>query len=90
MIKKDEVLEMHDRLQQEGFDIESKANISNNVNNGLRKDSHRRVKLITTLLPALLRGAYTQLSATEGTARYVSFVNGKYEYWLFTSNKKSQ
>ena len=81
---------MHDRFQQEGFNIESKANITNNVINALGKDSHRRVKLITTLVPSFLRGAFKQFAGTEGTTRYDSFVNGKYEYWVFTLNKKSQ
>ncbi len=90
MIKKEEVREMHNRIQQEGFKIESRDNITNNVINALGKDSHRRVKLITTLVPGSLRGAFKQFAGTEGTARYDSFVNGKYEYWVFALNKKSQ
>ena len=90
MIKKEEVREMHNRIQQEGFQIESKANITNNVINALGKDSHRRVKLITTLVPGFLRSAFKQFAGTEGTVRYDSFINGKYEYWVFKLNKKSQ
>jgi len=84
MIKKEEVPEMHDRLQQEGFIIESKSNITGNVINALDKDSHRRVNLITTLVPSYLRGAFNQFAGTKGTVRHDSFINGKYEYWAYT------
>jgi ubiquinone/menaquinone biosynthesis C-methylase UbiE len=90
IIKNEEVLEMQDKLQKEGFSIISKTNITGNVINALSRDSHRRLKLISTLVPGLLRGAFKQFAGTEGTARYDSFVNGKYEYWVFTLNKKSQ
>lgn len=87
MIKKEEVMEMHDRLHQEGFIIESKANVTGNVINSLGKDSQRRVKLIATLVPSYLRGAFNQFAGIKGTARYDSFVNGKYEYWVYTLKK---
>jgi ubiquinone/menaquinone biosynthesis C-methylase UbiE len=87
MIKKEKVLEMHVRLQQEGFIIESKANITGNVINALVKDSHRRVKLIAKLVPPYLSGAFNQFAGTKGTSRYNSFVNGKYEYWVYKLKK---
>jgi ubiquinone/menaquinone biosynthesis C-methylase UbiE len=87
MIKKEDVILMHDRLQQEGFHIESTTNITENVINALGNDTHRRVNLITTLVPAFFRGAFFQFAGTTGTARYDSFVNGKYEYWVFSLNK---
>jgi ubiquinone/menaquinone biosynthesis C-methylase UbiE len=90
VIKKEEVSQMHDRLQQEGFKIETKANITGNVINALGKDSRRRINLITTLVPSFLRSAFIQFAGTTGTARYDSFVNGKYEYWVYTLVKKKR
>ena len=87
MIKKEEVPEMHDKLQQEGFHIKSKANITGNVIHALDRDSHRRVKLITALAPSFLRRAFMQFAGTTGTSRYDSFVNGKYEYWVYALKK---
>jgi hypothetical protein len=60
------------------------------VINALGRDSDRRVKLIKTLVPGFLRGAFKQFAGTEGTVSYDSFINGKYEYWVFTLKKKSQ
>ena len=88
MIKREEVIKMHDRLQQGGFKIELKANITGNVINALGKDTHRRADLIMTLVPPFLRGTFTQFAGTTGTARYDSFLNGKYEYWVFTLKKE--
>jgi ubiquinone/menaquinone biosynthesis C-methylase UbiE len=87
MVKKEEVSDLKDRLQQEGFSIETKANITGNVINALGKDSHRRINLIKTLVPSFLRSAFLQFAGTTGTSRYDSFVNGKYEYWVFTLKK---
>lgn len=49
------------------------------VTNARGSDSHRWVKMITILFPG-----------TEGAERYDSFINGKFEFWVFTLNKKSQ
>lgn len=87
MIKKEEVINMHERLQLEGFKIEKKTNITGNVINALGMDSHRRIHLITKLVPSFLRSAFIQFAGTKGTARYDSFVNGKYEYWVYTLEK---
>ena len=87
MMKKDEVIKMDERLQQEGFHIETRANITENVINALGKDSRRRENLITTLVPSYLRSAFNQFAGTKGTGRYDSFVNGKYEYWIYTLTK---
>jgi ubiquinone/menaquinone biosynthesis C-methylase UbiE len=89
MMKKEEFIQIQDRLQQEGFKIETKADITGNVINSLGKDSHRRINLITTLVPSFLRGAFIQFAGTTGTSRYDSFVSGKYEYWVFTLKKKN-
>jgi len=88
MIKKEEDAEMNDRIQLAGFTIESKSDITGNVINALGKDSHRRVDLIKTLAPSFLRSAFIQFAGTTGTARYESFVNGKYEYWVYRLNKE--
>ena len=87
MIKKEEVIHMNDRFQREGFKIETKTNITGNVINALGMDSHRRINLITTLVPSFLRSAFIQFAGTTGTARYDSFINGKYEYWVYTLKK---
>ena len=65
----------------------SNANITGNVINALNKDSHRRINLITTLVPSFLRSAFIQFAGTTGTERYDSFVSGKYEYWAYTLKK---
>jgi ubiquinone/menaquinone biosynthesis C-methylase UbiE len=83
MIKKEEVLKMNKQLAQAGFKMEVRSNITENVIHALRKDTHRRVDLITRLVPSFLRGAFFQFAGTTGTARYDSFVNGKYEYWAY-------
>jgi ubiquinone/menaquinone biosynthesis C-methylase UbiE len=87
MVKKEEVNDLDDRLQQEGFRIETKANITGNVINALSKDSHRRINLITTLVPSFLRSAFIQFAGATGTSRYDSFVSGKYEYWVYSITK---
>jgi ubiquinone/menaquinone biosynthesis C-methylase UbiE len=89
LMKKEEVTKMEDRLHQEDFNIETKANITGNVIDALGKDSHRRINLITTLVPSFLRSAFIQFAGTTGTSRYDSFVSGKYEYWVFTLKKKN-
>lgn len=87
MIKKDAVADMSEKLQQEGFEMIKSENITGNVINALRKDTHRRSYLITTQVPPFLRGAFMQFAGTTGTARYDSFVNGKYEYWVYSLRK---
>ena len=84
MIKKEEVPQMNDKLEQEGFAIESKVDITSNVINALGHDSQRRTNLISTLVPPFLQASFNQFAGTKGTARYNSFVNGKYDYWIFT------
>ncbi len=87
MMKKEEVKIMDEKLQQEGFHIETRANITENVINALGKDSHRRENLIATLVPSFLRSAFNQFAGTKGTRRYSSFVDGRYEYWIYTLTK---
>ncbi|KON26698.1 hypothetical protein AC481_06690 [miscellaneous Crenarchaeota group archaeon SMTZ-80] len=83
MIKKDEVEDMHYNLRKGGFGIIENNNITRNVINALGKDTARREELIKLKIPGILRSSFIQFAATSGTERYLSFTNGKFEYWTF-------
>ncbi|MBN2521009.1 MAG: class I SAM-dependent methyltransferase [Bacteroidales bacterium] len=83
MIEKEEVEDMHIKLMENGFNIVESTNITKNVVNALDKDSARREALIKRKIPGFLKSSFSQFAGTKGTERYLSFTNGKFEYWSF-------
>ena len=83
MIQKDEVSDMHDTLKENGFEIIKNKNITKNIVCALDKDSTRRETLIKEKLPRFLKKSFSQFAGTKGTERYLSFTNGKFEYWSY-------
>ena len=54
---------------------------------GLEKDTIRRKELIHKKVPGMLRKSFESFAGTEGTKRFESFTNGKFEYWSFVLAK---
>lgn len=87
MVEKEEVEDLREKLQFAGFKIHSETDITKNVAAGLIKDSERREKLIYDNIPRFLHKNFKRFAATEGTDRFNSFSNGKYEYRSFVLKK---
>jgi len=87
MIQKEEVDIMHAKLEESGFKIIEKKNITDNVVSALEKDSARREALIEEYVPGFLRSSFSQFAGTLGTERYLSFAQGKFEYWSYVLNR---
>jgi ubiquinone/menaquinone biosynthesis C-methylase UbiE len=83
MIEKGTVAKIRQQLLSSGFSIRSENEITRNVAKGLELDSGRREWQIETKIPAFLRKAFRNFAGTEGTDRFKSFNNGKFEYWSF-------
>lgn len=87
MIEKEEVKEIREKLQSSGFSIISENEITKNVAKGLELDSKRRENLIEERIPGILKKSFARFAGTEGTDRFNSFSNGKFEYWSFVLAK---
>ena len=87
MIEKEEVADIRKRLQSSGFTIVSEKEITKNVAKGLALDSKRRELLIDEKIPGILKKSFERFAGTEGTDRFNSFQNGKFEYWSFILTK---
>ena len=87
MIEKEEVEDIRNRLKSCGFKIITESEITKNVAHGLKLDTERRRKLIHKKVPGMLRKPFESFAGTEGTKRFESFNNGKFEYWSFVLSK---
>jgi len=83
MIEKEKLDEIRTDLKKSGFIIEKETDITNNVAKGLECDTSRREKLIKRKIPGALQGLFANFAGTEGTERFNSFRNGKFQYWSF-------
>ena len=79
--------EIRKKLQKGGFRIKSETDITKNVARGLELDSRRREGMIHRKIPGWLKNLFAKFAATEGTDRYDSFRNGKFQYWSFVLSK---
>ncbi|MFC2116841.1 class I SAM-dependent methyltransferase [Bacteroidota bacterium] len=87
MVDKGEVDDIRKKLQNCGFNISSEREITKNVAKGLEMDTKRRETLIQNKIPGMLQKSFSRFAGTEGTERFESFRNGKYEYWSFVLRK---
>lgn len=87
MIEKEEVKDIREKLHNCGFKIVTETEITKNVAQGLVKDTIRRKELIHKKVPGMLRKSFESFAGTEGTKRFESFTNGKFEYWSFVLAK---
>lgn len=87
MIEKDGIGSIRDSLEKCGFSIRDESNITQNVAKGLALDTKRREKLIKKKIPGFLQKSFGEFAGTEGTKRFNSFNNGKFEYWSFVLTK---
>ncbi|MCF8380022.1 MAG: class I SAM-dependent methyltransferase [Bacteroidales bacterium] len=87
MIEKQEVIHIREKLRKNGFIILSEKEITKNVAKGLQLDSKRRENLIEERIPGILKKSFARFAGTEGTERFNSFHNGKFEYWSFVLAK---
>jgi ubiquinone/menaquinone biosynthesis C-methylase UbiE len=87
MIEKDEVEDIRKKLQNCGFKIVTESEITKNVTKGLEMDTMRRKELIHKKVPGMLHKSFENFAGTEGTKRFKSFTNGKFEYWSFVLSK---
>lgn len=83
MIKKGDVDEVEKELEEAGFEVEQKTNITKNVVEALDVDNERRQSLVTSLIPKFLRGGFLEFAGAKGTKRYKSFASGEMNYWVF-------
>ncbi len=83
MIRKGDVDSINQKLEQNGFEIIQKTDISKNVVEALNFDTDRRKNLIDSLIPGFLNKHFQQFAGTKETERYRSFANGKMEYWSY-------
>lgn len=88
MIEKEEVSDMHKKIQECEFEIIENKNITKTIACALDKDSARREALIENKVPGILQKSFSQFAGTKGTERYSSFKNGKFEYWSFILKRK--
>jgi ubiquinone/menaquinone biosynthesis C-methylase UbiE len=79
--------EIRTKLQNCGFKIKNETDITKNVARGLEMDSRRREGMIQRKIPGSLRKIFAKFAATEGTDRFDSFRNGKFQYWSFVLSK---
>jgi ubiquinone/menaquinone biosynthesis C-methylase UbiE len=87
MIEKEEVEDIRKKLQKNGFKIITETEITKNVAKGLQMDTERRKEMIHNKVPGMLRKSFESFAGTEGTKRFNSFTNGKFEYWSFVLSK---
>ena len=87
MIEKDEVEDIRKDLISCGFKIKSETDITKNVSQGLIMDTERRKTLIQKKVPGMLQSSFLTFAGTEGTTRFNSFTNGKFQYWSFVLTK---
>lgn len=87
MIEKDNVATIREKLQRCGFKIENEKVITKNVAKGLQLDSNRREMIIKKRIPSVLKRYFRKFAGTEGTKRYDSFNNGKFEYISYVIRK---
>jgi len=83
MIETDKLDEIRTDLQKSGFSIQKETEITNNVAKGLELDTKRREQLIKGKVPSALQSLFSNFAGTEGTERFNSFRNGKFQYWSF-------
>ncbi len=79
--------EIREKLHHCGFRIKSETEITTNVARGLELDSKRRKGMIERKIPRWLKSLFSKFAATEGTDRFNSFRNGKFQYWSFIVTK---
>lgn len=87
MIEKNEVEDIRKDLISCGFKIKSETDITKNVSQGLIMDTERRKTLIQKKVPGMLQSSFLTFAGTEGTTRFNSFTNGKFQYWSFVLTK---
>lgn len=87
IIEKGKVENIRNKLQSCGFNIKSEKEITRNVARGLELDSKRRKLLIQKKIPGVLRKSFEKFAGTEGTDRFNSINNGRFEYWSFVLTK---
>lgn len=87
MIEKNEVDNIKEKLKASGFKIHQENNITENVAKGLELDTQRRERLIHRKVPKFLKKYFLNFAGAEGTMRFNSFRNGKFEYWNFVLKK---
>jgi SAM-dependent methyltransferase len=75
--------EIREKLHHCGFRIKSETEITKNVARGLELDSKRREGMIQRKIPQGLESLFIKFAATEGTERFDSIKNGKFQYWSF-------
>ena len=79
--------EIREKLQNCGFVIKDETEITQNVAKGLEMDSNRREEMVQTKVPGWLKSIFAKFAATDGTDRFDSFRNGKFQYWSFVLSK---
>ena len=87
MIENGKVNDIRNKLRDSGFSIYREKEITRNVARGLELDTQRREKLIQDNIPGFLRRSFEKFAGTQGTKRFESFSNGKFEYWSFVLTK---
>ena len=87
VIDKGRLEEIRQKLQNCGFKIKRETEITKNVAKGLEMDSDRREGMIQNKIPGWLKSIFAKFAATEGTDRFDSFGNGKFQYWSFVLAK---
>jgi ubiquinone/menaquinone biosynthesis C-methylase UbiE len=76
-------IQLEKDINEAGFQIKSKTNITPDVVRALQKTSDRYRSLAHKLAPKFLHNTMEMFAAVEGTSIYNSFVNGERIYWNY-------
>lgn len=88
MIKKEDVDEINQKLDNAGFKVTEVKNIRPNVVKALQLDSVNRKSTIDAQVPKIFRKSFYEFAGVEGSERFNSFFNSSMGYWSYTLEKK--
>ena len=82
-----DIAHLRAQLTGDNFEVVRETDITPNILRALDLDDERKLTLIYTHVPALVRKAFKQFAATRGTSLYESFRDGRWEYRSFVLRK---
>ncbi len=87
VVRKGDIDDLLERLNQAGFTMLNQRDITGNVVQSLTMDHERRNNLIQSLTPRFLRNGFLEFAGAKGTDRYDSFASRRMEYYIFLLQK---
>jgi SAM-dependent methyltransferase len=82
------IAEWVNSLRESGFSLPREEDITPQVLSALDKDNDRKIRLINSLVPAVLRSSFEDFAGIKGSRIYESFHTGSLRYMRFDALKR--